>query len=206
MRKLIFVCLILCVFISACSSTPKVTRVSADKQTDLTGRWNDSDVRYVCESLINSAINSPAIDAFVRDFMAKNNGALPKVIVGSFRNVTSEHTVDTTIIANYMRVAIINSGKLAFVESGNVREEIREERFNQMFNASDATMAVQGHETGANFMLTGEVNSMEERLDNTTVRAYFVKATMTNIETNVILWEDFNSEIKKVIRQPRVKL
>jgi len=205
----IIYCLVLCVFISvataSCSTNPQVTRVSADTQTDLTGRWNDTDVRYVCEALIDSAIHFPPIDTYIRNYSTRNNGALPMVIVGSFKNATSEHTVDTSIIANYMRAAIIKSGKLAFVESGNTRDEIRAERWDQMTNASDATAAAQAQETGAHFMLTGEVSSMEERLDNTTVRSYFVKATMTNIETNVIIWEDMNSDIKKVIRQPKVK-
>jgi len=206
MKKVIVgMCVVLSVFLSACSSAPKVARVSAATQTDLTGRWNDSDVRQVCESLIASAISSPRIDAFIKDYSARNRGALPTVIVGTFRNVSSEH-IDTRIILNLMRTAIINSGKLEFVEGGNVRDEIRAERQDQQANASERTAASVANETGANFMLTGEVNSMEERADNTTVRVYFVKATITNIETNRIIWEDENNEIKKVIRQPRVKL
>jgi hypothetical protein len=42
---------------------------------------------------------------------------------------------------------------------------------------------------------------MVERADNIAVRSYFVTAEMTNIETNVILWSETNSEIKKVIRR-----
>jgi len=178
---------VLCVFLSACSSTPKVARVDAATQTDLTGRWNDSDVRQVCESLIASAISSPAIDAYIRDYSGRNGGALPAVIIGTFKNTSSEH-IDTRIISSRMRTAIINSGKLAFVEHGNVRDEIRAERDDQQANASDTTAASVDKETGANFILTGEVNSMEERADNTTVRVYFVKATITNIETNRIIW------------------
>jgi uncharacterized protein (TIGR02722 family) len=198
-------CVVLCVFLSACSSAPQVARVDAATQTDLTGRWNDSDVRQVCESLIASAISSPAIDAYIRDFSARNRGTLPAVIIGTFKNTSSEH-IDTRIISSRMRTAIINSGKLSFVEHGNARDEIRAERDDQQVNASEKTAASIANETGANFILTGEVNSMEEKADNTTVRVYFVKATITNIETNRIIWEDENNEIKKVIRQPRLKL
>jgi uncharacterized protein (TIGR02722 family) len=197
--------LFLCILVVACSSAPKVARVEASTQTDLSGRWNDSDVRMVCESLIKSAANSANIDRFIKDFSAKNKGALPTVIVGSFRNISSEH-IDTRIISGNMRTAIIISGKLEFVEGGNTREEIRSERIDQQFNASEKTAAALGNETGANFILTGEVNSMEEKSGNITMRAYFVKATMTNIETGKIIWEDNNNEIKKIIRQPRAKL
>jgi len=200
-----FICVIVCVFISACSSAPRVKRVDAGTQTDLSGHWNDTDVRIVCESLIKSAISSPRIDAYIKEYSAKNKGALPAVIVGRFRNTSSEH-IDMRLIASLMRTAIINSGKLEFVEGGNVRDEIRAERENQLYNASDSTAAAIGKEIGANFMLTGEVNSMEEKAGNVTQRVYFVKATITNIETNRIIWEDENSEIKKIIKQPKVKL
>ena len=195
----------LCIFAAACSSAPKVTRVDAGTQTDLSGRWNDSDVRMVCESLINSATNSPRIDAFIKEYSAKNRGALPTVIVGSFDNVSSEH-IDTRIISSLMRTAIINNGKLEFVEGGDAREEIRAERYDQQFNASEASAAAIGNETGANFMLKGTVNSMEEKVGNITQRSYFVKATMTNVETGRIIWEDENNEIKKIIKQPKAKL
>jgi len=198
------ICVILCVFLLACTSGPKVARVDAATQTDLSGRWNDSDVRKVCESLIASAVSSPRIDAFIKDFTARNNGALPVVIIGTFKNASSEH-IDTKLIASLMRTAIINSGKLDFVEHGNTRDEIRTERDDQQGKASDTTAASVDKETGANFILTGEVNSMEEKAGNTTVRVYFVKASITSIETNRIIWEDENTEIKKIITQPRVK-
>jgi len=205
-KKFIFIlCMILCIFITACSSAPKVSRVDAGTQTDLSGRWNDTDVRLVCEALINSAVSSPRLDEFIRDFRAKNKGALPTVIVGTFKNVSSEH-IDTRIITNLMSTAILNSGKLDFVEGGSTRDEIRRERDDQQYNASEKTAAALANEIGANFMLTGEVNSMEEKVDNITVRTYFVKAVMTNIETNRIIWQQENSEIKKVVKQPKAKL
>ena len=206
MKKIcLIICAVLCVFVTACSSAPKVTRVDAGTQVDFSGRWNDSDVRMVCESLIESATSSPRIDAFIRDFSARNRGALPTVIVGRFDNKSSEH-IDTDIITRIMRTAIINSGKLEFVEGGNTREALRAERDDQQLNASDRTAASLGNETAANFMLSGVVNSMEEKVDNKTVRAYFVEATLINIETNGILWAGENNDIKKVVRQPKVKL
>jgi uncharacterized protein (TIGR02722 family) len=204
MKKIVIVLLMACILMTACSSTPKVTRIEADTQTDLTGRWNDSDVRKVCESLIASAVNSERVDSFIKDFSARNKGALPTVIVGRFQNTSSEH-IDTRLIANLMRTAIINNGKLEFVSSGRERDQIRAEREDQQDNASGRTAASLMNETGANFMLTGEVNSMEEKAGNITVRAYFVKATLTNIETNRIVWEDENNEIKKEVKQAKAK-
>jgi uncharacterized protein (TIGR02722 family) len=209
MKKGIFVfalgIMVIAVGMTGCSSAPKVSRVSADTQIDLSGNWNDTDIRLVCDTLIAQALEAPRIDAYISDFADSHRGELPAVIVGRFKNASSEH-IDTGIISGLMRASIINSGKLEFVEGGDAREELRAERGDQQGNASEATAAALANETGANLMLQGEVNSAVDRAGNTTVRSYFVKATLTNVETNRILWEGQNNDIKKVIQQPKAKL
>jgi hypothetical protein len=105
-----------------------------------------------------------------------------------------------------MRTAIINSGKLEFVEGGDTRTELRAERTDQQGNASEDSAAALGNESGANFMLTGTVKSIVDKAGDRSVRSYFVTATLTNIETNRILWEGENNEIKKVIQRSKNKL
>ena len=197
--------LVLAVILSGCSSTPKVTRVDSGAQMDLSGRWNDSDVRQVCNTLVRDCLDSPRVADFIQDYSRRNRGKLPTVIVGSFRNNSSEH-IDTSIIAKQMEIAIVNSGKLEFVAGGNTRDEIRAERLDQQGNASEQSASALGYETGADFMLTGTVNLIEDRAGNQTVRAYFVSAELTNIETNSRLWMGENSEIKKYITRPKAKL
>jgi uncharacterized protein (TIGR02722 family) len=199
------VCLGALIVMGACSSDPKVSRVDADTQVDLSGNWNDTDVRTVCESLITDALGAPRVNAYITDFSANHNGENPTVIVGKFRNTSSEH-IDTTIISSMMRTAIINSGKLEFVEGGDTRTELRAERTDQQGNASEDSAAALGNESGANFMLTGTVKSIVDKAGDRSVRSYFVTATLTNIETNRILWEGENNEIKKVIQRSKNKL
>jgi uncharacterized protein (TIGR02722 family) len=192
---------------SACvSSNPSVKRVDAGRQIDLSGYWNDTDVRIVCEALIKDCLNSPMVDQAI---MAKAGripgGKKPVVLVGGFRNQSDEH-IDMVIIANIMEVTIFNSGKLDFVAGGSTRDEIRAERQDQQGNASEATAAALAKETGADFLLTGTVRTIIDRADNKTVRTYFVNAEMSNIETNQRMWMGQNSEIKKVITRSKVKL
>jgi len=189
----------------ACSSTPQVDRVNALTQTDLTGRWNDSDVRLVCESLINDCLSSPRVDQFIREFSARSGGRLPVAIVGAFTNDSSER-INTSIISRNMESAIVNSGKLDFVAGGDTRQELRGERQDQQAFASEETAAALGYETGATLLLTGSVNSIVERSGDTTVRSYFVSAELTDIETNTRIWMGNNNEIKKITRQRRVRL
>ena len=196
----IMICILTILLLGSCSSTPKVDRVSADTRIDLSGRWNDTDVRLVCESLINDCLASPRVAQFIQQYSSQNGGRLPACIVGTFRNDSSEH-IDTGIITINMESTIVNSGKLDFVAGGDTRLEIRSERQDQQVNASESTAAALGYETGASLLLTGSVRSIVDRAGNTTVRSYFVNAEMTNIETNARLWMGNNNEIKKVIRQ-----
>ena len=203
MKKFFAVCAVFVVLIaSACSSAPKVQRVNANTQTDLSGFWNDSDVRIVSQSLINDAVNSPRVDQAI-----KSLGKTPVVIVGRFKNDSSEH-IDTSIITSIMEQEIFNSGKMDFVAGGSTRDDLRSERLDQTFSGfvNDGTAASLGNETGADFMLTGSVKTIIDKAGNQTVRTYFVSAELTSIETNQRLWIGQNSEIKKIVVQPRNKL
>jgi len=203
MKKiLVIVGVVLFVFTSCASGgAPKVQRVDSSTQTDLSGYWNDTDVRIVCKSLIDDCLSSPRVDAAIK----AKRGKTPMVIVGRFKNESSEH-IDTSIISSIMEQTIFNSGKLDFVAGGSTRDDIRAERQDQQSNASEATAKALANETGADFMLTGSVKSMVDRAGNQTVRTYFVDAQMTNIENNQRMWYGQNSEIKKVIVQPKNKL
>lgn len=184
-----------------CSCGTSVKRVDAGEQIDLSGYWNDVDVRIVCEALIADCLNSPRVDQAIRA-----HRSTPRVIVGRFRNESSEH-IDTAIISSIMEATIFNSGKLDFVAGGNLREEIRAERADQaMGHTSDETIAAMGKELGANFMLTGTVRTIIDRSGNQSVRTYFVTAELTSIETTQRIWLGQNSEIKKVVRRPNNRL
>jgi uncharacterized protein (TIGR02722 family) len=200
MKKILILFAAAGLLFSACASS-SVKRVDAGKQIDLSGYWNDTDVRIVCEALINDALNSPR----VAQTISRMGNKTPVVLVGRFRNESSEH-IDTAIISSRMETAIFNSGKMDFVAGGAVRDELRTERQDQQTNTSEATAAALANETGANFLLTGSVRTIVDRAGNRTVRTYFVNAEMTNLETNQRMWMGDNSEIKKVVTQARNKL
>ena len=96
-----------------------VSRISAEKEKDLSGNWNDKDIRIVCESIIDECINS----TYIKKFTKKNN-RLPYVKLGTILNLSDEY-MDTTIIANKFRNAIINSGEMKFVASDSEVEALR---------------------------------------------------------------------------------
>jgi penicillin-binding protein activator len=192
--------LIASVLLAGCSSGPEVKRVDSSTQTDLSGYWNDTDVRIVCESLIGDCLDSPR----VAQFEAKNKRP-PVVIVGTFKNDSDEH-IDTSIITKKMETAIINSGKAEFVASNKERTEIRNERDEQQSFASESTAKALANETGADFMMIGSVKTIVDKAGKTATRTYFVYGELVEIESNKKVWVGENSEIKKVIKTSSSKL
>jgi uncharacterized protein (TIGR02722 family) len=203
-RMMMIVVIVMSIMLMAsCASGPKagVSRIDASSVTDLSGYWNDTDVSIVCEALIADCLNSPR----VAQAIAAKGGKIPVVLVGKFRNESSEH-IDTGIITTKMETAIFNSGKLDFVAGGKVRDELRSERQDQQTNASEATASALANETGADFMLFGTVKSIIDRAGNQSIRTYYVSAEMTNVETNQRMWMATNSDIKKRVVQAKTKL
>ncbi|MCR4938864.1 MAG: penicillin-binding protein activator LpoB [Treponemataceae bacterium] len=197
MRKFIFMAAVLAAFfcISCMSNPVTVERVSADTVTDLSGYWNDTDVRIVAESIVNECVNAGSITNYIN-----KNGKEPLVIVGSFRNESDEH-LDTSILAKKFEAALINSGRVEFVASSSERTEIREERSEQQLWASEDTAKRLANETAADFMLIGSVKTIIDSVAGKSTRTYYVYAELIDIETNKKLWMGENSEIKKVINR-----
>jgi len=198
MKKLLLIAASL-FFIASCGTS--INRVQSGTQPDLSGYWNAIDVKIVCEALISECLSSPRVDQAVR----QSGNRKPVVIVGRFRNESDEH-IDTEIISSIMESVIFNSGKLNFVAPQGLRQELRDERHDQLLNASNETAAALGREVGADYMLTGSVRTIVDREGNRTVRTYFVSAELTNIETLERMWLGYNSEITKIITRPRNSL
>ena len=185
---------------SSCASN-NVSRVSSETVTDLSGYWNDTDVRLVAGEIIDGCLASLRIALYP----SQHGGKLPVVIVGSYRNKSDEH-IDTEILTKKLEAALVNSGKVEFVASSAERNELRAERIDQQTNASESTAKSLGNETGADFMLQGSVKTIVDSDGKTMARSYFVTTEMIDIETNKKIWMDDNSSIKKVIKRSSTRM
>lgn len=194
---------VLVLILAGCSSSPSVKRVAEEEQIDLSGYWNDTDVRIVCDNLVSDCLNSPVVSKRLTEYEVKN-GSLPVVIVGQFRNTSDEH-IDVSVISKRMEAALLNSGKVDFVASSSERNDLRQERIEQQSWASEETAKALANEIGADFMLIGSVKTVVDQIDRKAVRNYFVYAEMIEIETGKKIWIGENSEIKKYIKYPAAK-
>ena len=201
MKKFTVVLLVVMSFVLASCGSTKVERVAPETQIDLSGNWNDTDVRIAARDLVDSCLSSKSII----NFPVAHDGKKPVVIVGSFQNLSDEH-IDTVILTKQLEAALINSGDVEFVSARNEREEIREERFDQLEFASPETQKALKNEYGADFIMQGSIRTIVDADKDIFTRTYFISAELVDIETTKKLWMDSNSSIKKVIKRSGAKL
>ena len=174
----------------ACTRT--VTRVDADKQIDLSGRWNDTDSRLVAEEMTKDMLNRP----WRTDF-EKVKGKKPVFIVGVITNKSHEHIEAETFIKNIERECV-NTGLVRVVQNSELREKMRIERADQQQFSSPETTKKWGREMGADYMLFGTINSIVDTYNKKQVTYYQINLELADMETNELVWIG-EKKIKKYI-------
>ncbi len=178
--------------IASCTPRKTVKRIDPSEQTDLSGRWNDTDSRLVANEMITDAIAR----AWRTDF-AMQKQRKPGVIVGMVRNKSHEIIEPETFIKDIER-SFINSGLVGVVQGGDARKEMRDEKADQQTNASEETMKKFGREKGADFILQGVITSIVDQNGKNKVVYYQIDLELTNIETNEKVWIG-DKKIKKAV-------
>lgn len=180
--------------LSGCGASKTVTRVEPDEQIDLSGDWNDTDSRLVAEEMIKDVLARPWLGEFKGD-----KKRTPVVIVGTVRNRTSEHIATTAFIKNLER-ELINSGRVDFVANKEERQEVRDERTDQQEFSSAESLKKFQQETGADFMLRGDITSIIDAEGGQQVKYYQVNLELVNVETNRKAWIG-EKKLKKLVSQ-----
>ena len=195
MKKLLIAAAVLA--IAAGCGTREVTRTETDTVTDLSGRWNDTDARIVADSIVDQCLNGRwvASSRLVED--GRGEAQLPVILVGGVRNQSLEH-INVDVFMSEIERSLLNSGEFRIASGGRERDEIRDERRDQTIFASPETAAQFGREIGADYVMTGTVNSIEDQIDDTRAVFYQVNIELIDVETALKVWMG-STEIKKTI-------
>ncbi len=180
--------------LTACATSVK--RVSPDEIIDLSGRWNDTDSRLVAEAVVKDALTRPWVDNFV-----SKNSKPPTVIVGTILNRSHEHINVQTFTKDLER-ELTNSGRVRFVAAKGEREELRQERAEQKKHSRKDTVKAPGREIGADYMLKGSINSIQDEEGGRKVVYFQVTLEMIDIEDNIKVWFG-DKKIKKFVKKRR---
>jgi penicillin-binding protein activator len=191
-RILIIPMVILFLLLDSCANR-KIARIDPNQQTDLSGRWNDTDSKLVADEMTKDALEKPWSGNFAAKATRK-----PVVIIGSIKNKTNEHIDPITFIKNLER-AFINSDNVSVVQSGSQRAEARDERNDQQTFASEESRKQWGKEKGADFILNGVIASIVDQYKNKQTVTYQIDLELTDLETNEKVWIG-EKLIKKAIK------
>ena len=192
----VLVCL-LSVGLVSCSSDPEVTRIDPSETTDLSGSWNDSDARKVSETVIPDCLSHP----WVLDY-TRQTGKKPVVVVGTIRNKTYEHITTDTFVNDLQR-ALVNAGTVSIVARDDIKAQLRQEKYDQANFVSEETMKEMGKEIGADFMLFGSINAIQDQIKGKKTMFYQIDLELIDIETNEKVWLSDPAKIKKIIKRPK---
>ncbi len=182
--------------LSGCGAT-KVSRVAVDEEIALTDRWNDKDSQLVAKEMITDMMSFP----WLKRFSQKHGDKLPTITIQRIQNKSHEHIAIDTFV-NDVKRSVIRSGVADFIVSGKERDRVRNEMKDQDLHASDSTRMEMGEEQGANFALSGSINSIVDRADGKKVTFYQVDLKLIDMQSMREVWNG-QKKIKKFQERSR---
>jgi len=191
--------LALLALVAAAACSTKVERLDESQAVDLSGAWNDTDSRLVSQEMIQDSLSR----AWLQEFAGRPGQKRPAVIVGEVRNLSHEH-INTSTFTLEVERALINSGKVDFVATKDERRGIRDERKDQDINAREDTRNAMGRELGADFMMTGTINTIIDPSGDTQVRFYQVNMTLISLADNRKVWVG-QKDIRKLVTRSKLR-
>jgi penicillin-binding protein activator len=176
-----------------------VQRVDAGTQTDLSGKWNDTDAKLTSEELIKQCFAAGWLPGFQQE-----SGRKPAVRVRGIVNKTDEH-IDAQVFIKNVERAMVNSGKVKVLaqEGAELASVEAEQQRGASGAVSDETAPSLGNETGADFVVAVRLASILDQVQGKKAKLYKVSFELISPSTGEKVWIG-DHEIKKIIEQDRV--
>src|SRR5262249_54068443 len=132
-----------------------------------------------------------------------NSPKPPIVIVEKVQNRTEEH-IDTVSMTDKIRSALINTGKVRFVNKEERGTLDTEYEYNKEGGAvNQVTAKKRGKQIGADYILSGAIATNIQEVGNTKYIYYKLTMNLTNLETSTIDCTD-EKEVRKHFKKQSV--
>ena len=179
--------------------TKRVTRVKASSQTDLSGKWNDTDARLVSTSLIKDCFSSGWLLAFTSE-----EGRKPSIRVRGIVNKTDEH-IDAQIFIKSIEKAMVNSAKVKVLaqEGSEISSMQGEQKLGTSGALNEDSAPSVGNMTGADYVVAVRMASILDQIDGHKAKFYKINFELIHSSTGEKAWIG-DHEIKKIIDQSSV--
>jgi penicillin-binding protein activator len=177
------ICLITLFFLISCTGSS--VYISPNETTQIDGKYSDTDMKMMAESMYNSIINN-----------LENVGQKKVIALLSVSNKTSEH-IDTKSIADKLQIQLLKSETLRFVDRSKINAMISQFNLAESGIMDPTTIKSAGKVIGADYFLSGTLSSIEKRSRIKSLTFYRLSMRLIDTETNEIVWAD-EFEIKKL--------
>jgi uncharacterized protein (TIGR02722 family) len=143
----------------------------------LDDKFNEADMQQMADTTIKAMVACPWV---------ANAHKPPVVIVEKVQNRTEEH-IDTVAMTDMIRTALVNTGKMRFINKEERGTLDQEYDYNKEGGAVDpVTAKKRGKQIGADYILSGAIATNVQEVGNTKFIYYKLTMNLTNLETSTI--------------------
>jgi uncharacterized protein (TIGR02722 family) len=194
MKTRLLVPAVVALFATACTSGRAYTRGTYEDPNViemLSDHFNENDLQLIAKTMVNSLAESPAF--------AQIQGR-PVVVIGRMKNSTSEH-IDMKSLADKMLVDLMKTGRFVFTDKDSRGEVAEELEYQGSGYVDPSTAKAPGQQTGADYMMTGEISSITQQVGKDKLVYYKMTTKLHNLRTNVIEWSEEKQLRKKFVKK-----
>jgi len=181
--------LVLAALLAGCASPPRTSVYAPADEEGIATRGVDShDYQLVVEKMVASML---------KNGLQTEAGQKPVIALGAVFNRTP-YNVETRMLGELIRVEILKSGLAKFStatdfehkggESGDLYKQLKFQ--NESGHVDPATVKRYGQLTGADYILFGNIYSIERRGGGMTEANFTFNLTLTEVKTGLAVWAD----------------
>lgn len=175
--------------LASCANGPKISYGDATAVETTTMGFGSTDLQTIAAKLVDDLISFPPI-------VQMTSARRPVVFVDKVKNKTTEH-IDTESITDTIQTKLLQSGKFRFVDMTAVKAVQEQMQFQMDSGMVDPNKAAAfGKQTGAEFMLYGNMSSIVKRGGDAQDVYYKFTLKLVNLESGIMEWAG-EKEIRK---------
>lgn len=131
----------------------------------------------------------------------KNSSSPPVIAIWPIKNDTSEHLDDQMLtLLSDMETELINSGVVAVVSRERQAELMAEANMQQGADFNPAMAAQIGRQIGAQYFLTGKLQSVDERINKERRVQYSLFLQVLEVENSLVRFQTKSERTKAIVR------
>jgi uncharacterized protein (TIGR02722 family) len=177
---------LLCVLLLAACAPKQTTEIDLETDTAEDADYSSADLMRITEEMVASI----RANGFYYNYAASHSGEKPVMILArALENNTDEH-IDTRLILDKVRTALIKEGVASFVDDQAFDQALDQLNMQATDLYDDTKAARLGRFVGAHYIMRGSISNIR-KVEGRETRNYFnVTMTIVDIETLLITWID----------------